>query len=126
MTSSHRLRLSTATYSHRLTISEGHDAADLQLALLQDDINHQLIQSAGHAAADLQLALLPEDINHQPIQTVVPNKSKKRKSRKRPTPVVDDEVKSSTRLHKIPGFEHMELDEKSKPRKLAKEDTALM
>jgi hypothetical protein len=40
--------------------------------------------------------------------------------------MVDDEVKRSTRLHKIPGFVHTELDEKSRPRKLTKEDTALM
>lgn len=99
---------------------------DLQLALVQEPNNHQPIQIFGQIDARLQLALLQENINHQPIQAIIPIKSDKRKSRKRPTPVVDDEVKRSTRLHKILGFVHMELDEKSKPRKLTKEDTILM
>lgn len=71
----------------------------------------------------LQLALLLEDDNPQPIQAIRPTHSKKRKSSKRPTPVVDDEIQRSTWQHQVPGFEHMELDERSKPRKLVKEDT---
>lgn len=39
---------------------------------------------------------------------------------------MDDEIQRSTRQHQVPGFEHMELDEKSKPRKLIKEDTSKM
>jgi hypothetical protein len=68
-------------FSQADTISAGHDAVDLQLALLQDDIYHQPTQSAGHAAADLQIVMLPDAINHRPIQSVLPTKSKNRKSR---------------------------------------------
>jgi hypothetical protein len=57
-----------------------------------------------------------------PLQAIPPA-PKKRTSRKRPTPVVDDEVKRSARLNRHEGYEHMELDEKNKPRKLFKEDT---
>jgi hypothetical protein len=99
---------------------------DLQLALVQEPSNHEPIQIFEQIDAGLQLPLLPENINHQPIQAIIPTKSDKRKSRKRPALVVDDEVKRSTRLHKIPGFVHMELDDKSKPRKLTKADTILM
>lgn len=74
----------------------------------------------------LQLALLPEDDIPQPIQAIRPTLPNKRKSRKRPTPIVDDDIQRRTRQHQVPGFEHMELDEKSKSRKLAKEDTTLL
>lgn len=47
----------------------------------------------------LQLALLPEDVSPQPIQMIQASLSKKRKSRKRPTPIVDDEIQRSTRQH---------------------------
>jgi hypothetical protein len=52
--------------------------------------------------------------------------SRKRKSRIRSTPIVDDEIQRNTRQHQVPGFVHMELDQKSKPRKLVKEDTTLL
>lgn len=93
---------------------------------------HGSQQPTGQVSPNLQLSLLPDDANHQLIQMVLPIQAipssapKKRKSRKRPTPIVDDEIKRSTRLNKILGFEHMELDATSKPRKLFKEDTTLM
>jgi len=101
------------------TNSEGSPVTHQSVVVLQDNINCQITQPESHATAALQRAL-PEDI-HQPIQMVGPNLPKTRKSQKRLTPVVEDEVRRSSRLHKLPGFEHMELDEKSKPRKLAKE-----
>ena len=61
-----------------------------------------------------------------PIQAIPPSAPKKRKSRKRPTPIVDDEVKRSARISKNPAYQHMELDAKSKPRKQFKEDTVKM
>lgn len=39
---------------------------------------------------------------------------------------MDDEVKRSARISKNPAYQHMELDAKSKPRKLFKEDTVKM
>jgi hypothetical protein len=59
-----------------------------------------------------------------PIQAIPPSAPRKRKSRKRPTPMVNDEVKRSARLNKVEGYEQMELDARSKPRKLFKEDTS--
>lgn len=50
----------------------------------------------------------------------------KRPSKKRPTPIIDDEVRGSARLNYQPDFEHMYLDDRSKPRKLNKKDTSMM
>lgn len=72
---------------------------------------------------DLQLSLFPEEVNPMPLQSIPPSQPRPRKSRERPTPLVDDEVQRSTRQHHVPGFVHMELDDRSKPRKLVKEDT---
>jgi len=52
----------------------------------------------------------------QPVQAIPPGPPKKRKNRTMTTPIVDDEVHRNTRKHQLPGFEHMELDEKNKPR----------
>lgn len=104
---------------------EDGDMANLQAMQLSDGI-----EAGTHISQDnnegLHLALIPEEVNPQPIQAIPPTLSTKRKSRKRATPVVDDEIQRSTRQHQVPGFVHMELDEKSKPRKLAKEDTTLL
>jgi hypothetical protein len=79
----------------------------IQGALLQDDTCAELIQ--------------PE-----PIQIIPPAAPRKRQIRKRPTPIVDDEVQRNTRRHQLPGFQHMELDQRSMPRKLSKEDTVML
>jgi hypothetical protein len=57
-----------------------------------------------------------------PMQDLVPF-VEKRKSKKRPQIVVDDEIPRSTRRHQQQRFVHMELDQKTKPRKLMKDDT---
>jgi hypothetical protein len=59
----------------------------------------------------------------QPIQAIPPSPPKKRKNRKRTTPIVDDEIQRNIRKHQLPGFEHMELDEKNKPHRLGETDT---
>lgn len=79
----------------------------IQGALLQDDTCAELIQ--------------PE-----PIQIIPPAAPRKRQIRKRPTPIVDDEVQRNTRRHQLLGFQHMELDQRSMPRKLSKEDTVML
>lgn len=95
----------------------------------EDMTNLQAVQLAAafeagtDANGGLQLSLIPEEVNPLPIQAIPPTLSRKRKSRKRATPIVDDEIQRNTRQHQVPGFVHMELDEKSKPRKLSKEDT---
>lgn len=95
-------------------------------SILQSALMSGNVSPLQQAPNELQLALLPEDTNPLPIQAIMPTPNKKRKYRKRHTPIVDDEIQRSTRQHQVLGFEHMELDEKSKPRKLIKEDTTEM
>lgn len=123
----HSDSISFAQDEHNVTFLEtAADPAVLDEVNLQLALSQGITQSEGHVDADLQIVMHLVVINPQPIQTILLSQSRKRKYRKRLTPVVDDEVRRSARLHKVPGFVHMELDERSKPRKLAKEDTALM
>lgn len=69
---------------------------DVQLDGLQDEHVYSQIQlSASH----LQMIPYPEIENPQPIQTVMPTPPKKRKTRKRLTYIVDDEIQRNTRQH---------------------------
>jgi hypothetical protein len=107
---------------------EMNNTAQTQLVVqgVSSDVNEEIVQEKLEDATGLELALIPDDENHVPLRTIMSTQSRKRKSRNRSTPIVDDEIQRNTRQHQVPGFVHMELDKKSKPRKLVKEDTTLL
>lgn len=104
------------------SLEETHGNMEFDLTNNADQENVD-IEACTNATGGMQLVIIPEDDVPLPIQAIPPTPARKRKSRKRTTPIVDDEIQRNTRQHQMPGFVHMELDEKSKPRKLSKKDT---
>lgn len=110
-------------------VVDNHDLVLSQKSVLQlmeedQQISDMLDFQPQQSVPSLQLVPCSEAANPEPIQVVMPATTTKRRTRKRLTYVVDDEIQRNTRRHQMLGFEHMEFDEKSKPRKLAKDDTA--
>lgn len=72
--------------------------ADLQLAILADDNNQQLGQTTDSVSAEKESQ--NPDAQSETSQEATVKPAPKRKPRNRPTPIVDDELRRSTRTNK--------------------------